>query len=137
MRAIGDLSRTTRCKVETIRYYERVGLMPEPARSPGGQRRYTQAHEQRLGFIRHARELGFSLEAIRQMLDLSDRPGQSCQEVDRLARRHLDEVTSRIRRLESLKQELERMISHCDGGEVSDCRILEVLADHSLCQASH
>jgi DNA-binding transcriptional MerR regulator len=88
---IGDLARTTGCKVQTIRYYEEIGLMPEPARTAGNQRRYDQRHVDRLAFIRHSRELGFSLEAIRELLSLSDRPEQPCDAVDQLARRQLEQ----------------------------------------------
>jgi DNA-binding transcriptional MerR regulator len=137
MHSIGQLSRTTGCKVETIRYYERIGLMPEPARSEGNQRRYTKAHEQRLGFIRHARELGFSLDSIRELLSMSDEPDASCDTVDRLARQHLEQVQSRIARFQILEDELQRMVTQCRGGKVDDCRILEVLSDHALCAHEH
>lgn len=137
MLSIGQLSRTTGCKVETIRYYERIGLMPAPARSEGNQRRYTQTHEQRLAFIRHARELGFSLDSIRELLSMSDEPHASCETVDGIARQHLEQVRSRIARLRVLEAELQRMVNQCRGGEVEDCRILEVLSDHSLCATEH
>ena len=137
MRSIGQLSRTTGCNVETIRYYERIGLMPEPARSEGNQRRYTQAHEERLAFIRHARELGFTLDAIRELLSLSDRPDASCEEVDRIATEQLEHVRGRIARLQALEQELQRMVTYCQGGEVAHCRILQVLSDHRLCATEH
>ena len=137
MLSIGQLSGTTGCKVETIRYYERIGLMPEPARSEGNQRRYTRTHEQRLGFIRHARELGFSLDSIRELLSMADDPGAACDTVDRIAREHLQQVQSRIARLRALEEELQRMLSRCQGGKVDDCRILEMLSDHSLCMHEH
>lgn len=137
MLSIGQLSRATGCNVETIRYYERIGLMPTPARSEGNQRRYTKAHEERLGFVRHAREMGFSLDPIRELLSISDEPHASCETVDRIARQHLEQVRSRIVRLRALESELERMVKQCQGGEVHDCRILEVLSDHSHCANEH
>lgn len=130
---IGDLGRQTGCKVQTIRYYEQIGLMPEPLRSSGNQRRYESQHAQRLAFIRHSRELGFSLDAIRQLLELSDDPDQSCDRVDGIARDQLQEVDRRITSLQALKKELKRMIMQCRGGKVGECRIIRVLSDHSLC----
>jgi Cu(I)-responsive transcriptional regulator len=128
---IGELARATGCKVQTIRYYEEIGLMPEPARTVGNQRRYDQRHVDRLAFIRHGRELGFSLEAIRELLSLSDRPDQPCDAVDRLARRQLEQVERRLARLMMLRSELERMLEQCAGGKVRDCRVIEALSDHS------
>ncbi len=130
---IGRLAAETGCKVQTIRYYEAIGLMPEPARSPGNQRRYGSNDIDRLAFIRHSRALGFSLDAIRAFLSLVDDPERSCEAADRIARAQLAAVESRIARLEALKAELERMISECRGGRVSECRILNVLADHAQC----
>jgi len=129
--SIGDLARAEGCKVQTIRHYEQVGLMPPPPRTAGNQRRYGPAHLARLGFIRHGRELGFSLPAIREMLALSDDPERPCEEVDAVARDQLADVEKRIGRLEGLRGELRRMIRDCEGGKVGDCRILEVLSDHS------
>lgn len=132
---IGDLARQAGTKVQTVRYYEQIGLMPEPARSAGNQRRYGEAHLKRLAFIRHGRELGFSLDAIRALLSLTAEPGRSCEAADRIAREQLTAVESRIERLEALKTELERMIASCAGGTVSDCRVIETLADHGRCVA--
>ena len=131
--SIGGLARNTGCKVQTIRYYEQIGLMPEPLRTNGNQRRYDLQHAERLAFIRHSRELGFSLDAVRQLLDLSDDPNQPCNNVDAIAREQLQEVKRRLASLKALKQELERMITQCRGGNVGDCRIIRVLSDHSLC----
>ena len=128
---IGRLARETGCKVPTIRYYEQIGLLPEPGRSAGNQRIYDQRHLSRLAFIRHSRELGFSQAAIRQLLELSDHPDQPCAEVNQIAQAHLEEVNHRIARLESLKSELERMVRDCAGGKVGDCRVIETLADHA------
>lgn len=137
MLAIGDLAKRTGTKVQTIRYYEQIGLMPEPGRTEGGQRRYGEGELDRLSFIRHARQLGFSLGAIRELLDLSDNPNRPCDEADAIARRHLEEVERRMARLEALKTELERMLEECSGGRTANCRVLEVLRDHSACLTDH
>jgi DNA-binding transcriptional MerR regulator len=130
---IGALSRATGVKVPTIRYYEQAGLLPAPARSESGRRVYDGAAVKRLRFIRHARELGFDAGAIRQLLGLSDQPERSCAEVDAIARRHLEEIASRLRRLTALKEEVERMISQCSPGKIAECRILDVLSHHEYC----
>ena len=129
--SIGQLSKATHCKVPTIRYYEDIGLMPAPSRTPGNQRRYGPEHVARLDFIQHCRELGFRQKAIRDLLMLTGQPRQSCEAVTEIARTHLDEVNERMARLAALKLELERMIEVCRGGQIGDCRIIETLADHS------
>ncbi|MCF7701568.1 MerR family transcriptional regulator [Loktanella sp. M215] len=133
MLTIGKLGAAAGVKVPTIRYYEQIGLLPEADRSAGNQRLYGQATLDRLAFIRHARDLGFRLEAIRDLLSLSDSPDQSCAAADIIARAQLAEVESRIVRLTALKAELERMVIQCSGGRIADCRVIEVLGDHSLC----
>jgi Cu(I)-responsive transcriptional regulator len=137
MLTIGTLSKKTGTKVQTIRYYEQIGLMNEPGRSAGGQRRYIEQDLDRLGFIRHSRQLGFSLEIIRELLDLSDDPSRSCADADVIARRHLIQVEKRIKRLQALKKELRRMVNECAGNSVSECKIIEVLRDHSECLTDH
>lgn len=131
--SIGDLARRTGCKVQTIRYYEQISLMPRPGRTSGNQRVYGKAHADRLAFIRHSRELGFPLDAIRELLRLSDDPHQSCAQADRIARARLHDVEMRIASLTELKAELERMLRQCGHGRIADCRIIEVLADHTQC----
>ena len=137
MLTIGSLAKKTGTKVQTIRYYEQIGLMPEPGRTEGGQRRYGDDELDRLAFIRHARQLGFSLEAIRELLDLSDHPDRPCLEADAIARRQLKQVEQRLARLEALRTELKRMVHECSGGQTADCRVLEVLRDHSECLTDH
>ena len=134
---IGKLSKTSGVKVPTVRYYEQIGLLPPAERSEGNQRLYDGRALARLAFIRHARDLGFPLEAIRDLLALSDQPNQSCAAADRIARAHLEAVERRIARLEALKTELERMVAHCAHGTVADCRVIEVLGNHGLCHADH
>ncbi|MCW5772161.1 MAG: helix-turn-helix domain-containing protein [Rhodospirillaceae bacterium] len=138
--AIGQLARETGCKVQTIRYYEQIGLLPAAGRNAGNQRVYSAAHRRRLAFIRHARDLGFSLDAVRELLALGEHPEQPCAKADRIAAAHLAEVESKIARLEKLRAELRRMIGQCDGAgatRVSDCRVIESLADHGHCLAAH
>lgn len=137
MLTIGTLSRRTGTKVQTIRYYEQIGIMNEPGRTAGGQRRYVEADLDRLSFIRHSRQLGFPLEAIRELLGLADHPSQSCADADSIAQRQLKQVEQRILRLQALRKELKRMITECAGGSVADCRVLEVLRDHSECLTHH
>ena len=137
MLTIGSLAKKTGTKVQTIRYYEQIGLMPEPGRTEGGQRRYEDAELDRLSFIRHSRQLGFSLDAIRELLDLSDHPEKSCDEADAIARRQLKQVEQRMARLKALRTELKRMVHECSGGRTADSRVLEVLRDHSECLTEH
>lgn len=134
---IGDLARATDIRVETVRYYERIGLMPPPDRTEGNYRSYTGAHLNRLNFIRHARGLGFDIAEIRSLLELSDRPSEDCAEADRIASRHLAAVEAKIARLAVLRDELARMVGQCRGGLVATCHVMEVLADHSLCEQEH
>jgi len=127
--SIGELARRTGVKAPTIRYYESVGLMPAPPRSEGRQRRYGAPHVARLNFIRHSRELGFEVDAIRELLAMSERPEQSCEAADRLARRHLSEVDRRIAQLAALRAELRRMVEECSHGRIGDCRVIETLSE--------
>lgn len=132
---IGELAKRAGTKVQTIRYYEEVGVMPKAIRAANNRRLYDEQHLERLTFIRHSRELGFSLDDIRNLLELSDQPDTPCEEVNEIARAHLDSVERKITSLQVLQTELQRMINHCSGGKVSDCRIIQVLADHNLCRS--
>lgn len=135
--AIGDLSRHAWVKVPTIRYYEQIGLLPVPARTDGKQRRYGIDEVKRLNFIRHARELGFDIDDIRELLNLTAEPQQSCHQADSIARRHLDEVNRRLAQLKLLRKELARMVGECGHGRICECRIVEIIADHSQCLHDH
>lgn len=135
--SIGEMSRITGVKVPTIRYYEDIGLMADAPRTGGGQRRYSEAARDRLAFIAHAREMGFALNAIRSLLDLSEHPAKPCDDADRIARDRLADVERRIARLERLRRELKLMLDgHCSG-KAGDCRIIEVLSDHGECETEH
>lgn len=130
---IGKASRQSGVKVPTIRYYESIGLLRAPDRSPGNQRFYGKSDLHRLTFIRHARELGFEVDAIRTLLQLQDDPHQSCASADAIARARIVDVEQRIRSLTALKAELETMVEGCGHGRVAQCRVIEVLADHGQC----
>jgi Cu(I)-responsive transcriptional regulator len=134
---IGEAARISGVKIPTIRYYEQVGLLAPPARSEGGRRHYSPGELRRLAFIRHARALGFEVDAIRTLLVLQDDPHQSCASADAIAQARLAEVEARIRSLHALKAELEHMIEGCRHGAIADCRVIEVLADHGECRHPH
>lgn len=125
---IGALARETGVKVPTIRYYEEIGLLPAPPRSGSNRRLYAAADAARLGFIRHARDLGFGLDAIRTLLALQERPEQSCDEADSIARARLAEVEDKIAWLNALKAELDRMLENCARGKIATCQVIEALA---------
>ena len=125
---IGIASTRSGVKVPTIRYYEEIGLLPAPPRTKSNRRRYDATDLRRLIFIRHARQLGFEIDAIRALLTVQDNPDQSCEAVDAIARTRLGEVEGRIESLLKLKAELELMIADCSRGRVAECRIIEVLA---------
>ena len=130
---IGRAAAQAGCKVQTVRYYEQIGILPEPVRTRGNQRLYGETDLQRLTFVRHAREMGFPLSAVRDLLSLADDPECACEAADIIAREQLEQVNRRITHLQALKKELERMIKQCRGGAIADCRVIEVLGDHSKC----
>ena len=131
--SIGALAARAGCTVQIIRHYEKIGLLPDTRRTSSNRRIYSEDQASRLIFIRHSRELGFSLDDIRKLLSFSDQPDQSCEQVDAIAREHLHGVQERLGRLRSMEKELKRMVHECSGGKVEKCRIIEVLADHSKC----
>ena len=135
--SIGDLSRQVAVKVPTIRYYEQIGLRPAPPRTEGRQRRYAAEDVSRLSFIRHARDLGFDVEASRELLSLSTQPDESCHPADGIVLRHLTSVERRIAQLTLLRSELRHMLEDCRHGPVRECRIIQVLADHEQCRHEH
>ena len=124
---IGELGKTTGTKVETVRYYERIGLLPKPPRTSGNYRSYGEKELARLSFIRRARDLGFPLDQVRALLALSDERNRDCATVDALARDHLAEVKRKIADLEALHRELTVLLVSCRGGTVAQCRIIEAL----------
>ncbi|MGK6315312.1 MerR family transcriptional regulator [Neorhizobium sp. DT-125] len=138
MLSIGDLSKRTGVKVPTIRYYEQMGLLAAAERSEGNQRRYERSDLERLAFIRHARDLGLDIPAIRELIALSQHPGEPCADADRIAADHLTAVREKIEKLKRLEHELERIVSQCDGGHsIEDCHVIRALSDHRLCESEH
>lgn len=127
---IGKLAKATGTKPETIRWYEKVGLIARPARTEGNYRTYASDDLTRLSFIRRARGLGFSLDQVRALLDIAAQHGRDCGTVDVIATEHLAEVDRKLAELTALRRELARVISTCEGGKIADCRILEALAPH-------
>ena len=137
MLSIGELSRRTGVKIPTIRYYEQMGLIEAPERSAGNQRRYFKHELERLSFIKHARDLGLSIESIRELVELSKHPERPCSEAHSIASEHLLAVRDRIARLKRLERELCRIEMLCDEGHVGECNVIQALADHSLCETDH
>ena len=130
---IGALADQTGVKVPTIRYYESVGLLPAPDRTESNRRTYGPEAVRRLRFIRHARELGFEVDAIRQLLGLADEPDRPCHEADAIASAHLADIDHKIARLVALRTEVQHMVDQCAQGQIRQCRVIEVLADHAEC----
>ena len=134
---IGRLAAETGVKVPTIRYYESVDLLPAPLRTGSNRRTYNEQDVRRLSFIRHARELGFEVDAIRELLALADQPQRPCAQADAIARAHFADIKSKIARLELLRAEVSRMLTECSQREIRECRVIEVLASHGECLGSH
>ena len=132
MMPIGVLSTKSGVHIETIRYYERAGVLPKARRAANGRRTYGEADVGRLTFIRHARQLGFDLAAVRALLALQGRPELSCEAASKLASAQLSAVESRLSRLAVLRDELRRMVRACTNGRVSDCRVIDALTKIDL-----
>lgn len=124
---IGALAKATGTKAETIRYYERIGLLPEPARSAANYRSYGNDELTRMTFIRRARALGFSISRVRELMTMADARGGSCESVNALAREHLAAVVEKLADLTALRQQLSQLVSQCESGSIAECGILESL----------
>ena len=125
---IGELAKATGTKAETIRYYEREGILPAADRTDSNYRDYSDNHLAALTFVRRARQLGFSMAQVRELLALSDRVDNPCQVVDELVREQLEEVEQKILDLSSLRDELRLMLRSCEANRIGECRIVESLA---------
>ena len=125
--SIGQLAAAAGVNLETIRYYERIDLMPEPERTDGGHRVYSEPHRQRLVFVQRARKLGFSIDDIRTLLALSAPGRRSCKDVERLAAAHLQNVRTKVADLTRLEQLLAAAVSRCVAGDDPSCPVLEML----------
>ena len=123
----GKLAKKTGCNLETIRYYEKIGLMPEPARSAAGYRQYNETHERRLRFIMRGRELGFGIENLKSLLNLVDRKVVSCNEVSKLAKQHLETVHQKIQDLRRIEEALSATVLSCSGEDVPECPVIDAL----------
>ncbi|MEC5386889.1 helix-turn-helix domain-containing protein [Uliginosibacterium sp. H3] len=132
---ISELGRESGVNPETIRYYERTGLLAAPTRASNGYRRYDEAAGKRLRFIRRGRELGFGIEEIKTLLQLADHPEQECREADSLARKHLAEVEGRIADLLAMRDVLTRLVG-CQSGTAEHCRLIETLDQRNCCADS-
>jgi len=125
---IGGLSRHTGCKIVTIRYYETIGILPKPSRTEGGHRLYTMEHLKSLTFIRRARTLGFTLEAIRELLALAEGRETSCEKVRAVGQTHLAEIRERISDLQTMESVLKDLVKRCKGKAIPECLIIETLS---------
>lgn len=134
--SIGQMSKLSGCKIPTIRFYEQEGLVPPAFRTEGNQRRYQTSHLTRLRFVLHARELGFTLDDIRELIHLADQEPYDHQ-ADKIAARQLAEVERKLARLNSLKTELSAMLNGCQAGDSRKCNVIDVLSDHALCSSDH
>lgn len=125
---IGQVSSKTGCKIPTIRYYEEIGLLTEATRTEGGHRVYGEDDVRRLVFIRHGRDLGFSLDTIRSLSELASNKDQSCAEVDVLASAHLEEVEEKLRLLSAMREALQELLDQCRQTTILECRVIEALS---------
>ena len=128
----GELARRTGVNLETIRYFERVGILPAPPRTQGGHRVYGEAHVRALGFIRRARELGFTPEEVRAILALGGPGKASCAEVREIAVHHLEQVRAKMVDLARLEGLLAATIERCSGGQAPDCAVIDMLEGGGL-----
>lgn len=122
-----EIARRTGCNLETVRYYEKIGLVPEPPRTAGGYRTYDTTHEQRLRFVLRARELGFSLDDIRALLRLVDQRDQPCAEARAVAAAHLEDVQAKIADLKRIERALKAVVAQCADGALPECPLIETL----------
>jgi len=123
----GALATRAGVNIETIRYYEKIGLMPNPARSPGGHRVYNESQLKRLFFVRRSRELGFTIQETRELLELVDGGDYTCAEVRDRTNSHLADITKKIDDLQKIQSTLKEMASMCDGGLVPECPVVDAL----------
>lgn len=130
---IGELAQRTGCLVETVRYYERIGLLPEPVRTENNYRAYSDEHVDRLRFIRHCRALDMTIDEIRELVEIRSRPESNCTGADELLDRHIGHITERIAALQALEVQLRHLRSRCDSiGTSGDCGILQALDELEL-----
>ena len=122
-----EIAKLTSCNLETVRYYEKTGVIPAPPRSEAGYRQYSEEHVRRLRFVIRGRELGFSLNELKALLSLVDRRAVTCREVEKLTQIHLDSVRRKIKDLKRMEQVLAKTLKHCSGDDVPDCPVIDAL----------
>jgi len=125
----GDLARATGCNLETIRYYEKIGIMPDPPRNTNGYRSYDDAHVRRLKFVMRSRDLGFALEEVRGLLGLVDDQSRTCAEVQIIAEDHLTDVRAKIADLKRIERVLSDTVARCTGDAAPECAVIDALLD--------
>ncbi len=124
---IGELATECNCPVETIRYYEKVGLLPAPVRRANGYRSYDEIHQKWLQFILRSRELGFSQNEVRRLTDLAHQQQPACAKVHELLEEHVSDVRRRVRELERMERALVRLKAQCHDGTLHDCPVIDEL----------
>jgi len=124
---IGKLSEKTGVNIETVRYYEKIGLIPKPSRSEGGNRLYNMEQAKRLAFIKRCRELGFPLDTVREFLKLVDEKNYTCAEIADISQRHLEDIRAKIRDLKKIESHMKDMLSQCNKDKTPDCAFIEIL----------
>ena len=128
----GEITRRAGCNIETVRYYEKIGLMPDPPRTAGGHRIYGTEHTKRLAFILRGRTLGFSIKELRGFLDLVDGSAVTCAEVKTRTLNHLVDVRGKLSDLKRLERVLKDISNHCEGDESPECPIIDALYDETI-----
>lgn len=125
---IGDVAKATGLKIETVRFYEAEGLIAPPQRSEGNYRLYSHTHLERLSFIKRSRDLGFTMDEVRELMRLADDPAGSCVEVDAIASRHVASIDRKLADLKALRAGLTERLECCDRTTIATCRIIEALS---------
>jgi len=133
MFSIGQLSSLSGVKVPTLRYYEQIGLIAEPDRSEGNQRRYEPSTLERVNFIRHSRDLGLSIESIRDLIELGKTPEMPCTKAHIIAKEHLNQIREKVSQLRKLQLELKRIAAITDQNTIGECKVIEAFGDHEAC----
>ncbi|MEM8542198.1 MAG: helix-turn-helix domain-containing protein [Pseudomonadota bacterium] len=137
MYSIGQLSKATAIKVSTLRYYEEIGLISKPDRSVGNQRRYEPSTLERVNFISHCRDLGLSIDSIRDLITLSKMPDMPCIKAHKIAEDHLEKIRLKMLHLKKLQIELKRISEVCDQNSIGECKVIEAFGDHDACLTDH
>ena len=133
----GELSRRTGVNIETIRYFENIGVLATPDRTEGGHRIYDEEHVRTLGFVRRARNLGFTPQEVRAILALGGPGKAGCDEVRKIAEHHLDQVRAKLADLVELERLLTGTVEHCSGKAAPDCAVMDLIEESTAAEAAH